>query len=172
MISKNLLKNSAFIFIFGATSSLAFAVDKIDAEDFVEQVSAKGISEVEGAKLALEKSTSPDIQAFAQKMITDHTSANMELAGIASRKNLDVSDEAELTTKAKKMVLAQRDGESFDQVYANNQIAAHEATIELYQRAAVSDDAEIATFAKQTLPKLQQHLEMAESLAAAHDDAQ
>jgi putative membrane protein len=59
--------------IFGATSSLTFAVDKIDADDFVEEVSAKGVAEVEGAKLALEKSSSPDVQAFAQKMISDHT---------------------------------------------------------------------------------------------------
>lgn len=170
MTIKKLLTNSALVCVFGATSSLAFAIDKIDADDFVDEVSAKGIAEVESAKLALEKSKAPDVQAFAQKMITDHTSANMELAGIASRKNLEVSDEAELTTKAKKFVLEQRDGESFDEAYANNQVEAHEDTIELFQRAAVSDDAEIATFAKTTLPKLQHHLKMAKELAAAYND--
>ncbi|HEY0892431.1 MULTISPECIES: DUF4142 domain-containing protein [Cellvibrio] len=169
MTIKKLLTNSALVCIFGATSSLTFAVDKIDADDFVEEVSAKGVAEVEGAKLALEKSSSPDVQAFAQKMISDHTAANMELAGIASRKNLEVSDEAELTTKAKKFVLEQRDGESFDEAYAKNQVSAHEDTIELFQQAAVSDDAEIAAFAKQTLPKLQHHLKMAKALVAAHD---
>lgn len=170
MTIKKLLTNSALVCIFGATSSLVFAADKIDADDFVEEVSAKGVAEVEGAKLALEKSTSPDVQAFAQKMISDHTAANMELAGIASRKNLEVSDEAELTTKAKKFVLEQRDGQSFDEAYANNQVEAHKDTIELFQQAAVSDDAEIAAFAKQTLPKLKHHLQMAETLAAKYDD--
>ncbi|MDF3012140.1 MAG: hypothetical protein K0Q78_344, partial [Cellvibrio sp.] len=92
------------------------------------------------------------------------------LAGIASRKKLEVSDEAELATKAKKFVLEQRDGESFDEAYANNQVKAHEETIELFQQAAVSDDAEIAAFAKETLPKLQHHLKMAKELAAAHDE--
>jgi putative membrane protein len=166
---KKIFSTSALVCIIGTTSSLALAADKIDADDFVDEVSAKGIAEVESAKLALEKSTSTDVQAFAQKMITDHTSANMELAGIASRKNLEVSDEAELTTKAKKIVLEQRDGESFDEAYAKNQVEAHEDTIELFQRAAVSDDAEIAAFAKQTLPKLQHHLKMAKALVAAHD---
>jgi putative membrane protein len=170
MTIKNLLTKSALIFIFGATSSLAFAADKIDADDFVDEASAKGIAEVESAKLALEKSKSADVQAFAQKMITDHSSANMLLAGIAARKNLEVSDEAELTTKAKKFVLEQRDGESFDEAYANNQVEAHKDTIELFEQAAVSDDAEIAAFSKQTLPKLKQHLQMAKTLAAKYDN--
>lgn len=170
MTIQKLLTKSALVCIIGATSSLAFAVDKIDADDFVDEVSAKGIAEVESAKLALEKSKSPDVQAFAQKMITDHTSANMQLAGIAARKNLEVSDEAELTTKAKKFILEQRDGQSFDEAYANNQVEAHEDTIELFEQAAVSNDAEIAAFAKQTLPKLNQHLQMAKALAAKHDN--
>jgi putative membrane protein len=166
---KKMLSTSAMVCVFGATSSLAFAVDKIDADDFVDEVSAKGIAEVEGAKVALEKSTSADVRAFAQKMITDHTAANTKLAGIASRKKLEVSTEAELTAKAKKFVLEQRDGESFDEAYANNQVSAHEDTIDLFQQAAVSDDADIAAFAKETLPKLEHHLKMAKELAAAHD---
>jgi len=167
---KNLLTKSALVCVFGATSSLAFAADKIDADDFVEEVSAKGIAEVSTAKLALEKSKAADVQAFAQKMISEHTAANMQLAGIAARKNLEVSDEAELTTKAKKFVLEQRDGQSFDEAYANNQVEAHKDTIELFERAAISDDAEIAAFAKQTLPKLKQHLQMANTLAVKYDD--
>ncbi len=167
---KKVLSTSAMVCVFGATSSFALALDKIDADDFVEEVSAKGIAEVESAKLALQKSTSSDVKSFAQKMISDHNAANMKLAGIASRKNLDIADEAELTAKAKKFVLEQRDGESFDEAYANNQVKAHEDTIELFKRAAMSDDVEIAAFAKQTLPKLEQHLKMAKELAAAHDD--
>ena len=66
--------------------------------------------------------------------------------------------------------MEQRDGESFDEAYANNQVNAHEDTIELFKRAAMSDDVEIAAFAKQTLPKLEQHLKMAKEMAAAHDD--
>lgn len=165
---KNFFYTSALIFTFGATS-LTFATDKIDADDFVDEVSAKAIAETENAKLALEKSTSTDIKAFARKIITDHSAANVELAGIASRKNLEVSDEEELTSKAKTFILEQRDGESFDEAYANNQVKAHEAIVELYQRAAASDDAEIAVYAKRNLPKLKKHLKEAQELAAAHD---
>ena len=169
MNMKKFFYTSALVFTFGA-SGLTFATDKIDADDFVDEASAKGIAEVESARLALEKSTSTDIQAFARKIITDHTAANAELAAIANRKNLDVSDEAELTNKAKKFVLKQRDGESFDEAYANNQVEAHKTSIELFQRAAASNDADLAAFAKKTLPTLEHHLKQAKELAAAHDD--
>lgn len=169
MNMKKVFYTSALIFTFGA-SSLTFALDKIDADDFVDEVSAKGIAEVENAKLALEKSTSADVKAFAKKMITDHSAANIELAGIASRKKLDVSDDAELTAKAKTLILELRDGESFDEAYANNQVEAHKTVIELFERAAISNDADLAAFAKENLPKLQHHLKEAKELAAAHDD--
>lgn len=170
MTIKKIFSATALACFFGAASSLVFAVDKIDADDFVEEVSAKGVAEIESAKLALKKSTSTDIQSFAQKMITDHSAANAELASIAGRKNLEVSDEVEILNKAKKYILKQRDGESFDEAYANNQVNAHETTIELFQRAAASEDADIAAFANKHLPTLQHHLKMANELAAAHDD--
>lgn len=169
MNMKKILSTGALVCLFGTVSGLAFATDKIDADDFVEEVSAKGIAEVESAKMAQQKSTSADIKAFAQKMVADHSAVNAELAGIASRKNLEVSDEAELANKAKKFMLEQRDGESFDEAYTKNQVSAHEDTIELFQRASISDDVEIAAFANKTLPTLKQHLVTAKELAVTHD---
>lgn len=139
--------------------------------DFVDEASAKGIAEIETAKMALEKSTSPDIKRFAEQMIKDHTQANQELAAIAKRKNLEVATEAELLNKAKAMILELRSGESFDEAYANNQVAAHEATLELFREQSEDEDAEdtdIQAFATSTLPKLEQHLEMAKRLADTH----
>lgn len=169
MNMKKILSTSAMVCILASVSGMAYAADKIDADDFVEEVSAKGIAEIESAKMAQQKSTSADIKAFAAKMITDHAAANTELAGIASRKKLEVSDEAEMSNKAKKFMMEQRDGESFDKAYANNQVTAHEDTIELFQRATISDDTEIAAFATKTLPTLQNHLKMAKELAMTYD---
>lgn len=170
MTIKKLLTNGAIVCMFGAVSSLALAIDKIDADDFVEEVSAKGIAEVESAKMALEKSKAADVQAFAKKIISDHTAVNGDLAGIAKRKNLEVSDDAALTARAKQFVLKLRDGQSFDEAYAENQVAAHESTIALFERAAISDDIEIAAFAKKTLPELKNHLQIAKELATKHND--
>ncbi|RYE53839.1 MAG: DUF4142 domain-containing protein [Sphingobacteriales bacterium] len=169
MKTTKFLTTGVFLMAFGAACSSAMAKDTIDPSDFVDNASAAGVAEIETAKLALQKSTNASVKTFAQEIINDHTAANKELTGIAQKKNLKVATEAELTAKAKAMALKQRDGESFDEAYANNQVKAHKDAIELFNKAASSPDVELASFATKTLPKLEHHLHAAEALAKAHD---
>lgn len=142
--------------------------DPIDAEDFVETASAKGLAEIETGRMALEEGTA-NVHAFAEKMIQDHTKANEQLKEIARKGNMEVADDPTLMDKAKAMMLKVRDGESFDEAYIKNQINAHEETIELFERASQSDNADIRAFATDKLPKLREHLQMAEELRAQHE---
>ena len=149
-----------------AVSSLQAAsqTESISSEDFVEEASAKGVAEIETAKLALEKSQNEAVKGFAQMMIDDHRRANLQLAELAKSKDLEVSDDAELINQAKALVLKLRSEDSFDKAYMNNQVVAHRETIELFRRAVNVDDEELASFARETLPKLEQHLQRAEQL--------
>lgn len=158
------LMTSVFAVVLGTSSIYALA--DIDAEDFVEDASAKNIAEIEAGKLALDKSTYPAVRAFAQKMINDHSANNTELRSLATRKKVELADDAELTSKAKAALLKQYDGESFDVAYANNQVTAHRNAIEFYKDAAKSKDADVRTFAVATLPKIQHHLKDAETLVS------
>ncbi|MBH8613693.1 MULTISPECIES: DUF4142 domain-containing protein [Pseudomonas] len=144
------------------------------SNDFVDHAAAGGIAEIEASKLALEKSSSADIKAFANMMITDHSKANDELAAIAKKNDIKVPDSTTLTNQAKEKILDMRD-ESFDAAYANNQVKAHEQTIELFKKEAntVTDDkttgaVELKGFAQKMLPGLEKHLDMAKKLQAAH----
>ena len=65
--------------------------------------------------------------------------------------------------------------ESFDAAYANNQVKAHEETIELFKKQAntVTDDkakgaTELKAFAQKMLPALEKHLAHAKELQAKH----
>ncbi|MGA4474610.1 DUF4142 domain-containing protein [Ectopseudomonas chengduensis] len=149
-----------------AVSSLQAAnqTESISSEDFVEEASAKGVAEIETAKLALEKSQNEAVKGFAQMMIDDHRRANQQLAELAKSKDLEVSDDAELINQAKALLLKLRSEDSFDKAYMNNQVVAHRETIELFRRAVNVDDEELASFARETLPKLEQHLQRAEQL--------
>jgi len=140
-----------------------------DADDFVEEASAKGVAEVEAGKLAEEKGTAADVKAFGAMIVKDHTAANEKLKAIADQKKLEVSTDAELLDKAKSMILDLRSAKSFDQAYSNNQVKAHEATIEIFKdEIKNADDAQLKEFATATLPKLQAHLEQAKALAKNH----
>lgn len=142
-----------------------------DASDFADDASAKSLAEVQTGRLALEKSRSADVKVFAQKMIDDHTKANQELANVAKNAKVTLSDEAALMDKAKKLILEQRDGEDFDAAYANNQVMAHEKTIDLFEDyLREGKNTYLKAFATETLPKLKHHLEMAKELKAKHPE--
>lgn len=155
---------SALTVALSATSFYAMA--DLDAEDFIEEASERNIGEIEAAKLALQKSTHPAVKEFAQTAITVHTADLAKLRTLAAGEKVEMEDDATLMSKAKKAILKQRDGESFDAAYANNQITVHRDTAEFYKKAAKSEDAEVRAFAAGVLPVVEQHLKDAEALAA------
>lgn len=173
MKSFNILCCGAFIFVFNAicaTPSLAIDTpsekENVNAVDFVNEASVNGIAEVEAAKLALQQAKSDQVKTFAQQVIDGHMASNKDLAAIAKKKNLKIADEAELWRRAKlSMLVKQGDNESFDEAYIKSQVKAHQDEIELFNKAAVSRDVELAGFATENIPKLQHHLHFAEQLA-------
>lgn len=158
MTALKLCKNGLFAILLACTASAAWA--DMDAAEFIDEASAKGIAEIETAKMALETSQDKHIREFADWMIEDHTKVNEKMREIAQQKNIDVADDAGLMDQGKAMVLEMRDGEDFNEAYANNQVVAHEQTIDLFQRGSRELDEqheELHQLIEETLPKLQEH---------------
>src|SRR5690606_1486471 len=86
--AKNLL--NCILLMIGSLSVYSLADEATETVDFINEATAKGLAEIETGRMALDKSTAPDVKAFAQQMIDDHTHANHMLADIARQKNLDV----------------------------------------------------------------------------------
>lgn len=159
-------KSSALALALTLGCHSAFAAQT--AQGFVDDASAAGVGEIAAGKLAQEKGVAPDVKAFADMMVKDHTEANEKLKTIAQSKKLEVSADPTVGDKVKQLILDQRD-ESFDLAYANNQVEAHKKAVELFEEEAKNgQDPELKAFAAQTLPKLKEHLVKAKELAAAH----
>ncbi|CAI8841039.1 putative membrane protein [Pseudomonas donghuensis] len=137
---------------------------------FVSEAIGAGMAEIQTSQLALEKTQSPQVKAFAQQMIKDHTKANQHLLDLAKQHGFSVPDDAALTSKARKMMLQVQDGASFDAAYAIHQVDAHEQAVRLFdeESRSTSDPDDLRTFAKSTLATLKHHLEMAKQLQSAH----
>ncbi|MCP1616467.1 putative membrane protein [Pseudomonas sp. SLBN-26] len=153
----------ALLAAFVAFGGTARAANTVDPQDFVDRASESGIAEVEAGKLAEKKAKHPQVKAFAEMMVKDHTAANAELKQLAATLKLKTADDASLMEQAKAKLLEMRD-DSFDKAYAENQVKAHQEAVELYRKAAQSDQAQLRDFAQKLLPKLQAHLEQAERL--------
>lgn len=161
----NLLRNSVVALAFSVAS--LFAVANEDTDFFIDEALMKGWVEVANAKLALEESSSQEVKAFANHMINEHEDINAELMALAREKKVQLSRGDELQERVKPLMLKVRVGEYFDIAYANNQVIAHQQTMRMLQRAVDSTDDDIVTFARRTLPVIEQHLRMAEQLVAA-----
>lgn len=162
-----LLRLTSLVLLLGA--SLAGPVSAGTPGQFIDSASASGIAEIETSRLAIQKTTSTDINSFAVEMIKDHTDANRDLKAIAAHHDLPMAPEAEILDRARKLMLQVQEGESFDIAYVANQIKTHEDAIQLFKdEAEHSASPELKAFAIQTLPKLQMHLDMARKLEMTH----
>lgn len=162
-------KTMKSLFVAGALSlgstGAAFA-QEMDAQEFVNKAASGGMFEVQSSELALERTQNADVQSFAEMMITDHSANNQELMSIAQEQGLTVPAEIAGQPAEHMQAIQAAEGEEFDPVYIEHQIAAHESDIDLFQTYAEAGDVEpLVSYAETTLPILQQHLDQAHELA-------
>ncbi len=122
-----------------------------------------GLAEVQLGQLAAQKASNPDVKAFGQKMVDDHTKANDQLKDIASKNSIAVPTELSAKDKAEHERLSKLSGDAFDKAYMSHMVADHKKDVAEFKKEANSgkDDA-VKNFAQQTLPTLQEHLKMAQ----------
>jgi putative membrane protein len=94
--------------------------------DFVQDVATKNMAEIELSRIALGKSASPDIKAFAQRMIDDHGAAEGKLKSAVSGQPIQWP--AQLDDKHRKLAdeLAAKQGADFDRDYAKAMVEGHQ----------------------------------------------
>jgi putative membrane protein len=134
--------------------------------DFVNKAMQDGLTEVELGKMALMKSSNPDIKTFANRMVQDHSKANMELAEIAKKDGIPVSNNLDSRHAAMLKQMSEKSGADFDTSYTSDMLNDHQKAIALFQNEATDDNHDLASFASSTLPTLRQHQQMAQQLSA------
>ena len=134
---------------------------------FVETAAQDGMAEVDMAKLALKKSSNSDVKQFAQKMAQDHEQADDQLSSIAKSKGMTLPQKLDAKHEAMMKSLSAKSGKAFDRAYAEHMAKDHAKAVALFQGAAQSSDADLAAFAKKTLPTLEEHKQLADNLNAS-----
>lgn len=145
-----------------AKPSAATSSKKSD-DMFAKKAAEGGLAEVELGQLATQKASDPDVKAFGQKMVDDHTKANDQLKTVAQQENIQLPTEPNAKDKAEKARLSKLSGAAFDRAYINHMVADHKKDVAEFQREANNGkDQAIKNFAQQTLPTLQEHLKDAQ----------
>jgi putative membrane protein len=148
--------------------------DETKAATFVEKAAASDMYEIEAAKLAAKRSTNAEIKKFAAMMEKAHTKTTEDLKAAIAASGAAITPPAALPAdlQGKLDDLTKADDKDFDKKYADDQVDAHQAALNLLQRYAQDGDtAAIKAFAAATAPAVQEHLNMAEGLKKGFDKA-
>jgi putative membrane protein len=133
---------------------------------FLMKAAEGGMAEIELGQLASQKATDPQVKQFAQRMLADHGKANDQLKQIASRKNVQLPTDIPAAAKRERDRLSKLSGARFDREYMSYMTSDHKKDTSLFRSTAKSaKDSDVRQFASSTLPTLEEHLQMAQSIA-------
>jgi putative membrane protein len=135
---------------------------QVDME-FATKAAEGGLKEVRLGELAQQQAASEEVRQFGQRMVEDHGAANDQLMQIAQDKGIDLPQELSAEAQQLHDELAQKQGEEFDQAYMDEMVSDHQKDVEEFQQyVEEGQDPELTSFAEQTVPVLQEHLELAQ----------
>ncbi len=146
------------------------AAASLSRQDFADTVAASDAFEVASARLATEKASTPEVKAYAQKMIQAHNTSTEKLKKEAAALTPAIKPDPALSLEQQKKLdeLGKLSGAEFERVYVVDQIAAHEKALEMVQAySADGDEPKLKTFATDAMKMVSDHLDEARKLGAS-----
>lgn len=147
------------------TGTKTTTVDHAD-QKFAIQAAEDGMAEVQLGNLAKDKASSDNVKQFAQKMVDQHTKANEQLKSIASQESITLPTTIGSKNQSEIDRLSKLSGADFDHAYMKYMLTDHKKDVSEFKKEAYNGkDSNLKKFASDTLPELQQHLQMAQDTA-------
>jgi putative membrane protein len=136
--------------------------------DFVAKAAASNMYEIEAAKLAQAKAKNAEVKKFAAMMVADHTKSSADLNKAIADSGQTITPPAALPADLQNKLDDLNKAPEFDKAYVDNQVDAHQDTLNLLQRYAQDGDVPaIKTFAANTAPVVQKHYDEVKTLRDA-----
>jgi putative membrane protein len=134
-------------------------------QQFVDFVAQTDMTEAHLGQLAADKATSQDVKDFAQMLVTDHTADYKTLGTLATKAGLNVPKGLDATHDKMIAPFEKLKGAAWDSHYEREMIMGHQKAIAQFKQAADSlQNADLKTYASQTIPTLEKHLQAAQDL--------
>ena len=149
--------------VTGGTSSALSPDDK----EFISKAGMGGLAEVQMGNLALSKASSAGVKAFGQRMVTDHSKANEELAQLATAKGVALPTQLDDEHGSALDHLNSLSGAEFDKAYMKHMVEDHEKDVAEFDKASTTaGDSDLKAWAGKTLPTLKEHLALAKTVSS------
>ena len=125
---------------------------------FLDLVAQTDMTEAHLGQLAQDNASSQAVKDYANMLVTDHTADYKQISQMAGKAGLTVPKG--LDEKHDKMIapFEKLKGAAFDRRYIRTMVAGHEAAIAAYNKESRDgQNADLKTYATQTLPTLEKH---------------
>lgn len=138
--------------------------------NFVINLALNDSYEIEAGRLAAQRSASPQVRQFADRLVAGNTTVTQDLTAALQRNGTQVVTPAALDPRHQAMIgdLSAVQGPEFDRRYAVQQVAVHREEVAMLQNYLQNGDSPaLRQFAQKTLPEVQAGLQMAQTLPGA-----
>lgn len=153
----------------------AFAEAKINDAQIAAIVVAANQVDIDAGQFAATKTTSNEVKAFANTMVTDHTAVNKSAVDLVTK--LKVSPEENDTSRSltaggqeNLTHLRGLSGKAFDKAYVDHEVAYHEQVITALDTVLIpnAQNAELKALLVKVRPAFEAHLSHAKNLQAKY----
>ena len=140
--------------------------DKVlSKEEFLAKVIDCNVTETDLADKAVKNAQSEDVRKYAQRLVKDHTANKDKAVDLA--KDLKIGVVTGLSAEHKeamaKLLLAT--GKDFDRKFIQHMVRSHKKAVKMLEANAKGSASEqVRAFAKNALPAIREHLDMARKL--------
>jgi len=137
--------------------------------NFINMAAMSGIAEIQESQLASQRASRAGVRDFAEHMASDHTQMNQQLTQLAQKNGVTLPAQPDPKAQAEMQGLEKLRGRVFERQFLRHEVADHQQAVQMFQQEAQQgSNPDVKAFAQQSLPTLQQHLDMAQSLAGGH----
>jgi putative membrane protein len=166
VVPSSLALTAALAVGFVASAAMAQTPIPPSAPDFAMAAAQSDQYEIQAARDAITQSQNPQIRAFAQQMIADHTRTSDSLRRAALASGLPAPAQAMSSDQATMLSALQGlRGADFDKAYAKQQVLAHTQALAVEQSyASAGMNPNLQAVARSGAPLIQHHLEMARQI--------
>jgi len=134
--------------------------------NFAQELAHANIAEIELGNLAQQKASNNAVRDFGSRMVNDHTNLNNQLKEWARTNHVSLPTAPSSAQADQKRRLEALTGEAFDRAYLDYMLSDHRHDVKQVQDLAEhAQDPQVKQLAEKCLPKLQDHLRLAENIA-------
>ena len=149
-----------------SNGSLGTTADTMKDKMFLRKAAAGGLAEVELGQLASKKAQSPDVKAFAEKMVADHTAINEQMKVLADAMSVPFPKKMNKEDQAEYDKLNSLSGPDFDTEYITFMVKDHHKDLrEFHEEAQYASDPNLKEAVMKAGRVIHQHTKMVDKIA-------